>query len=295
MIFPFTKFRRGYYAFSGFLVVMALIAIIVFGLHMGIEFTGGSIIELNYKQARPDVEAIRTTLADLELGETIIQPYGASSVIIRMQNNSAETHQQLLDKLGQDKVEELRYEAIGPAIGKELSERAILLVALSLLAILLYIVFAFRNISWPRKPYEYGLVATLSLVHVLVITTGFVALINQLQGAQFSTPVLVALLTVAGYAVNDTVVIFDRIRENLKINKHLVFAQQIDAALTQTMTRSLNTGLSTLFVLVALLLFGGQTLTYFALTMIIGIMVGTYSSIFIAAPLLLSLPKLTRK
>ena len=286
MRFDFLKYRKIYFAFSGLLILGSLACLILFGLKPGIDFTGGSILEVEYKAERFSNQEIKNALADLDLGEIYIQPTGERGVIIRMKDIDEATHQQVLEKLGQ--VEELRFESIGPVIGRELKEKTKIVIVLSLLAIVFYIALAFRRIQRPVSSWQYGIASLLALFHDVLIPIGTLSLLGKFYGVQITIPVIVALLTVLGYSINNTVVVFDRIRENLLKRIGATYEGTVNNSLNQTLTRSLNTSLTTLFVLIAIFLLGGETLKYFALTLILGIAAGTYSSIFLASPILVS-------
>jgi len=293
MRFDFLKYRKIYFAFSGLLILGSLACLILFGLKPGIDFTGGSILEVEYKAERFSNQEIKNALADLDLGEIYIQPTGERGVIIRMKDIDEATHQQVLEKLGQ--VEELRFESIGPVIGRELKEKTKIVIVLSLLAIVFYIALAFRRIQRPVSSWQYGIASLLALFHDVLIPIGILSLLGFLYGVQITIPVIVALLTVLGYSINNTVVVFDRIRENLLKRIGATYEGTVNNSLNQTLTRSLNTSLTTLFVLIAIFLLGGETLKYFALTLILGIAAGTYSSIFLASPILVSWLKWRKK
>ncbi len=292
----FLKFKKIYFVFSGALILGSLVCLIIFGLNPGIDFTGGSILEVEYKQERPSNKIIKEKLVDIDLGKIHVQPTGERGVILRMKDISEDTHQEVLQKLKEDnEVEEKRFEAIGPAIGSELKKTTKIVIILSLLAIVLYIAFAFRRISRPVKSWQYGIAALLALFHDVLIPLGVFSVLGKIYGIQITIPVVVALLTVLGYSINDTVVVFDRIRENLWKIIGLSFEETVNRSLNQTLVRSINTSLTTLFVLAAIFFFGGETLRYFSLTLIIGVLCGVYSSIFIASPLLVSWSKWRKK
>jgi len=292
----FLKFKKIYFVFSGALILGSLVCLIIFGLNPGIDFTGGSILEVEYKQERPSNKIIKEKLVDIDLGKIHVQPTGERGVILRMKDISEDTHQEVLQKLKEDnEVEEKRFEAIGPAIGSELKKTTKIVIILSLLAIVLYIAFAFRRISRPVKSWQYGIAALLALFHDVLIPLGVFSVLGKIYGIQITIPVVVALLTVLGYSINDTVVVFDRIRENLWKITGLSFEETVNRSLNQTLVRSINTSLTTLFVLAAIFFFGGETLRYFSLTLIIGVLCGVYSSIFIASPLLVSWSKWRKK
>ena len=281
-ILRYSKFFR---TLSAVLVVLSLAAIATFGLDLGIEFTGGSILEVAYEKERPSLEATREELLDLDIGLVSTQPVGDKGFLFRMKDLSEEKHQEVLLTLGSE-AQELRFESIGPVIGEELKGRAGLLLALALFSIVVYVMFAFRRITYPVHSWQWSLAALVALVHDILIPLGMLALLGEFYGVQITIPVVVALLTVVGYSVNDTVVVFDRIRENLVRKVGADFADTVTQSLQQTFTRSLNTSLTTLFVVLAIVFFGGETLRYFALTLAVGIGAGSWSSLFVAPFLL---------
>lgn len=296
MYFNFLKYRKIYFIFSGILIVASLASLFIFGLKPGIDFTGGSILEVEYKTERPSNQEIKESLAEIDLGEIYLQPADEKGVIIRMKNISEETHQEIIQKLTEDReLIELRFESIGPVIGQELKEKTKIVVILSLLAIVLYIAFAFRRLTWPAKSWQYGIASLVALFHDVLIPLGIFSVLGKFYGIQIQIPVIVALLTVLGYSINNTVVVFDRIRENLLKKVEVDFEETVDRSLNQTLTRSLNTSLTTLFVLTAIFFLGGETLKYFALALILGIIAGTYSSLFLVSPVLVSWLKWRKK
>jgi len=290
----FTRFNKVYFVFSGLLVGASIVALIIFGLNLGIDFTGGSILEAEYQGDRPSQEVLTEALGSFELGSLYIQPSGENSVIIRMPHISEETHQQILHTLESLQVdegggfEEKRFEAIGPVIGRELKQKTLIVVVVALLSILVYIALAFRRIQRPVRSWYYGIASLIALFHDALIPLGVFAVLGAVFGVQLSIPIVTALLIVVGYSINNTVVVFDRIREHLFLHTGADFATLIDASLQETVARQVNTALTTLVVVVAIFLFGGATLQYFALALIIGILAGTYSSFFIAPSLLVA-------
>jgi preprotein translocase subunit SecF len=291
MIFPFLKYKKIYFFLSGALIAASLFFLAFFGLKPGIDFVGGSILEIKYLQERPSSQAVKEKLGEMDLGEVQIQTSGERTMLIRMKDISEETRRKVLDKLeeGETRLEEMRFENIGPVIGRELEEKTKIVALISVLAILLYITLAFRKIS--RKPlasWKYGLASLLALGHDVLIPLGLFSLLGHFYGVALTIPIVTALLTVLGYSINNTVVVFDRIRENLIKDKISSFSEIVDKSLNQTLTRSLNTSLTTLFVLFAIFFFGGETLRYFSLALIVGLVAGTYSSVFLASPILAS-------
>ena len=295
----FLKYKKIYFFFSAVLVIGSVVSLIVFGLNPGIDFTGGSILEIEYLTERPLNQEVKDILSEVDLGEIYLQPAGEKGIIIRMKDVSEETHQEIWQKLSEGKeegeIEELRFESIGPVIGQELKEKTKVVVILSLFAIVFYIAFAFRKLTFPAKSWQYGVASLVALAHDVLIPLGVFSVMGELKGVQITIPVIVALLTVLGYSINNTVVVFDRIRENLLKRTGVNFEEAVDMSLNQTLARSINTSLTTLFVLLAIFFLGGETLRYFALVLILGIIAGTYSSMFLASPILVTWLKWRKK
>jgi len=289
MVINFLKYKKFYFVLTGILILASLFVILKFGLNWGIDFTGGTILEVVYQDERPNNAKVRELLQGLDLGDFSIQPADEKGLILRMKEVSEETHQEIMKKLsenGQVKLDELRFESIGPVIGQELKEKTKLVTILSLLALLVYIAIAFRKVNYPAKSWQYGLVTLLCLTHDLLIPLGIFAVLGNFYGVQITIPIIVALLTILGYSINNIVVVFDRIRELLLRRVAKTYEETVNLALNQTLTRCLNTSLTTLFVLLALFFLGGETLKYFALMLILGISFGTYSALLLAGPLM---------
>lgn len=289
MVIAFNKYRIIYFIFSGILILASLFFIIKFGLKPGIDFTGGSILEVEYIGQRPANQEIRDKISEIDFKEISIQPSGERGVIIRTKDISEDVHQNVLEKLRESgPLEEKRFESVGPVIGKELKGKTQIVVLLSLFLIVIYIALAFRKVSRPVSSWQYGIISLIVLSHDVLMPLGVFALLGKFFGTQITTPVITALLTVVGYAINNVVVVFDRIRENILRGGQAEFAKTVDVAISQTLTRQLNTSLTTLFPLFAIFFLGGETLKYFSLTLILGIIAGTYSSIFLAGQMLVS-------
>ncbi|MCX6759156.1 MAG: protein translocase subunit SecF [Candidatus Nealsonbacteria bacterium] len=297
MPIKYLKYSKIYFIFSGILILGSIFFLFVFGLRPGIDFTGGSILEIEYKDERPSNQIIREALGiDFDLGEFSIQPTGERGLILRMKEISEETHQKIVEKLRENKeLEELRFESIGPVIGKELKERTGIVIVLSLLAILFYIAIAFGKLNFPAKSWQYGLASVIALLHDALIPLGIFSVLGKIYEIQITIPVIIALLTLLGYSINNTVVVFDRIRENLLKRIGSNYENTVDISLNQTLSRSLNTSLTTLFPLLAIFFFGGETLKYFSLMLILGLIAGTYSSFFLAGPMLVAWLKWRKK
>jgi len=285
----FLRFSKIYYIFSGLLALLAIFSISFLGLKFGIDFLGGSILEIDFEN-RPENRIIQEKLVGLNLGEIIVQPTGNNGVILRMIEINEETHQQIISKLQEiSPIKEKRFESVGPSIGQELRNKTIVLIIVSLIALLVYIAFAFRRVSKPLFSWHYGMISIIALLFDILIPIGLLALLGKLYNVQFNIPIVTALLTILGYTINDKVIIFDRVRENILRFRGEGFKDLVNQSLNQTLSRSLSTGFCTLLVLISLFFFGGETLKYFSLILIAGIIVGTYSSIFLAAPFLVSL------
>ncbi|MBI3631596.1 MAG: protein translocase subunit SecF [Candidatus Staskawiczbacteria bacterium] len=289
MNFPFIKYSAVYYTLFGILVIGSILALLVFGLKFGIEFTGGSTMEVNFTDKRPANEEISKALAGFNLGEIVVQPTGDKGVVLQLKGIDETTHQQILKKLTElSKVEEKSFEYIGPSIGQELKQKTILSIFLALLAITLYIAFAFRKVSRPVSSWKYGVTSLVALFHDILIPLGVFAVLGKFYNVEITIPIIAALLTILGFSVHDTIVIFDRIRENILRKGMGQFEETVNWSLNQTIGRSISTVFSTLLALLSIFFFGGETLKYFSLALIIGITSGAYSSIFIASPLLVS-------
>jgi len=286
---PFLKYRKVYFIFSGILILASLVSLTVFGLRWGIDFVGGSLLEVEFETVRPLSEEIRAGLKDFDLGDIIIQPTGEKGLIIRMKETDVETRELIVRRL-KEKAEltVMRNDLIGPVIGRELRESTKIIVILAVLAIVVYIALAFRRVSKPVAGWQYGLASLIALFYDILITLGVFSILGFFYRVEITIPIVTALLVVFGYSINNTVVVFDRIRENLIKKVGATYEETVDKSLNQTLFRSINTSLTTLFVLIAIFFFGGITLKYFALALIVGIVAGTYSSIFLAGPILVA-------
>ena len=285
---------------SGILFVLAIVCVSTWGLKFGIDFTGGGLMEVKFKTERPDVVTLQKQIEELKLdGGVQLQPAGADRYMIRFPSTDMTVHQQILDKLsaqyGKDNVQEQRFEAVGPAIGKEMRTKAIYSVLIVLVAIVLYIAYAFRKLSWPVESWKYGVIAVIALVHDITIPIGIFAVLGQYLNVEIGLPFVAALLTVLGYSVNDTIVVFDRVREKLLRSGSKDFEDLVNRSVNETLARSINTTLTTVIALAAICLFGGDSIKYFSLALLIGIFFGAYSSVFVASPLLVVLEKFSKK
>ncbi|MDD4062329.1 MAG: protein translocase subunit SecF [Candidatus Pacebacteria bacterium] len=284
----FIKHKRIYYAISSILILASLVSLAFLGVNFGIEFTGGSMMEIEYSENVPSVSELRGVLNNAGLSDAIIQSAGENGFVLRMPDISQEKYIELRGLLVGST--ENYFESIGPTIGDELKDKSAISIIIASLAIILYIALTFRDAGDRKvKSWQYGMVAAgVGFFHDVLIVLGAFSIMGYLYGIQFTVPIAVALLTVLGYSINDTVVVFDRIRENIAKNPRLLFPDIVNKSLNETLERSINTSATTLFVLIAIFILGGETIRWFVFAMILGISVGTYSSIFIAGPLLVT-------
>ena len=279
--------RKIFLTISAALVLLSAVSLAVWGLKFGIDFTGGSLWEVEFPNGRPASAAISAALVDYKMDTALIQPVGEKGVILRSRDINENTHQAALIELKTlGAVEEKRFESIGPTLGKELQRKSVKAIVVVLALIIVYIAWAFRKVSRPVSSWKYGFIAIIALVHDVTIPTGVFAVLGHFRGVEVDALFVTAVLTILGFSVHDTIVVFDRIRENLHRRSGENFSATVNASVNETMSRSISTSLTVLLVLAAIYFLGGGTTQNFALALIIGIFFGTYSSIFIAGPLL---------
>ena len=291
MLIQFLKFRKIFYVFSIIAIILSITSIFIFRLELGIDFTGGSMLEVEYENERPSIQLIQNRIEEITLEKIIVQPVEQKGIILKTKDTSEETYAKAIEKLeelGTLKQDASQFETIGPIIGNELKDKTKIVIILSLMAIVFYIAYSFRKISRPVNSFAYGFTSLIALCHDVLIPLGVFAFLGKLYGVQITIPVITAFLTVLGYSINNSVVVFDRARENLLRSREVSFGNIINKSLNETLTRSINTSLTTLFVLFSIFFFGGETLRYFSLALILGISCGTYSSIFLVTPLLVT-------
>jgi len=277
---PFMRFKGVCLALSVVAMLLSLALVWQRGFNYGVDFTGGSMLEVQSKAGSADIAKLRDTLGRLGIGTPRIQGFGTpAGVLIRIeqQKGGDAAQQAALEKvraaLGQQ-YEERRYETVGPAVSSELRWTGFMAVAAGLLAIVLYV--------WLRFEWQFALGAVVALTHDVLLTAGVFSLLQL----EFDLSIVAALLTILGYSVNDTVVVSDRIRENLRRYKRMPLDELLNLSINETLSRTILTGCTAIAVLVALLVFGGEVIRNFNVAMLLGVLIGTYSSIFIAAPLL---------
>lgn len=297
-MFAIAPHRKIWYAISGTLTAAAIVALVGWGLRLGIDFTGGSLLQLTFPAQPPTVGDLRQTVqAATKFTAVTVQSAGVNGMIVRFPQITEVAHQQLWRDLtaAYPDVMEERFDAIGPTIGKELRVKTMWAIGLAVVGMILYISIAFRKVMRPLPSWLYGAVSIVALLHNMLITTGVFVALGKLYGLEVGAPFVAAMLTVFGYSVNDTIVVFDRVRDNLMHHPNSNFLQLVEASIQQTFRRSTNTGMCVLLSLLAILAFGGETIRDFALALIIGIAFGTYTSIFLASPLLIDAQRLRQK
>ncbi len=330
------RHRKIFFILTTLLVIFSVGSMIVRGFNFGIDFTGGSILEVSYDGARPNQDEVKEKLNALSIGEYSLRPTGEHGYVLRTKEltlpeknkalaalslNSASTASTTATttkvstaKAGvsatktptpvatstvMSAAKEDRFNTIGPVVGSELRSKAYVAIAVTILGIVLFVTFAFRKVSKPVQSWKYGLATIVALVHDVVIAAGVYIFITYFTGAELDLLFMTALLAILGYSVHDTIVVFDRVRENLHLNNETrnreEFENVVGRSVSQTMGRSINTSLTIIIVLIALYFVGGDTTRNFSLLLTLGVLVGTYSSICIASPLLVVFEKFKRK
>ena len=300
------KNRVIFYIFSGILILASLISLAVWGLQMGIDFKGGSVIEVRYTDTKPDSQMIQKNISDLsktiDLGTYVLQSVGDTDYSIKSRLVTDAERQQIQNAFsnnGAIKTELKRVNSIGPLIGKEAAQKAIISIILVILCIVLFITFAFRKVSKPVQSWKYGLMAIVALAHDVIIPAGVFSVLGHYLSYEVDTLFVTALLVILGFSIHDTIVVYDRIRENLshsnRDNDKKSFEIIVGESVSQTFVRSINTSMSTILALVVLYFLGPEATKHFSLALIIGVAVGTYSSIFIASALLVTIEKFQKR
>lgn len=290
------RHRTLFFWFTGIILAAAVGAILVFGLQLGIDFSGGSLMQVGYKNGVPPLSTIEKQVSVVPLGAVSVRSSGKDAVTIRMRTMTPAEHDAVLTSISSTaSTTELSYTSVGPSFGDQFAHKALWAILAVVLVIALYIAFAFRKVSRPVSSWFYGLTVVAILAHDVIIPTGFYAILAHYTGVQVDALFITALLALLGYSVNDTIVIFDRVREHLALNEKMnnkePFEMTVGKSIDETMIRSVNTSLTTALALGALVLFGASATRDFALVTLVGVIAGTYSSILLAAPLLIPLAK----
>lgn len=290
------KNRKWFFALTGALIAFSLVALLIFGLKFSIDFTGGALVEATYPAGRPSAQELERALTAAGFSGYSLREAGTGDYVLRAPPLAQLQRQNLQATLsvgGRYPATISQQSEVGPTIGAELRTKAIYAIGFVMFAILLFIAFAFRKVSRPVSSWIYGLVALVTLIHDVIIPSGFFAILGHFTGASVDTLFVTALLTILGFSVHDTIVVFDRVRENLRLaaerGRKEDFATIAGTALSQTFTRSINTSLTVALTLLVLYFFGPASTGVFALTLLVGIIAGTYSSIFLATPLLVTI------
>lgn len=282
---PIITYKKFFIGFSIVLVLVSLGLVNTYGIKKGIDFTGGSVIDITYTTSAKDLTQEMFEGTDIEVYKTGEMTYKFLSsktyeeigpVITAIANGDKKTDFQFT-----------QINTVGPTLGAEMTKKAIIALVVVVLAILAFIAFSFREVSLPVQSWKYGVIAMVTLIHDIIIPTGVYAILSHKYGAEIDTLFIIALLTIIGISISDKIVVFDRIRENLKAsNAKRSFDEIVGVSLMQTFTRSINTSVTVILALLALFFFGPVMTKWFTLTLIVGMFVGTYSSIFVASPLL---------
>lgn len=300
------KNRKIFYIISATLVLLSIISLFIWGLKIGIDFKGGSVIEIRYIGNKPEESLIKNNIStvaeEISLGNYILQSLNNTDYSIKSRIISDQEREKIENAFSNQEefpIELKKVNSVGPLIGKEAAQKAIISIALVILCIIIFITFVFRHVSKPVQSWKYGLMAIVALAHDIIIPIGVFSVLGQFKNYEVDTLFVTALLVILGSSVHDTIVTFDRIRENLNLdnknNHKKSFDMIVGESINQTIMRSLNTSLTTVLALIVLYFLGPEATNHFALTLIIGVIVGTYSSIFIASALLVTIEKWQRK
>ena len=279
--------RYWFFGISLLVILPGMIALLLWGLPVGIDFSGGSLLELRFTGGPvPPAADVDSLYAEFGVADPVVQSVGTDGLLIRSKTMDDATKgtivAAMVERFGVQTVVQ-RFESVGPAIGAEVAQRAGLAVGLAAVGILVYISYAFRKVD---HAYRYGLAAIIAMLHDVAVVIGVEAILGHFLGWEADSLFLTALLTVIGFSVHDTIVVFDRIRENRRLFRRLDYETLVNHSIVQTLDRSINTQLTVMLTLLALLLFGGVTTHHFVTVLLVGVFSGTYSSIFNAAPIL---------
>lgn len=294
--------RKIFFGISIVLIIASVFCWFYLKPAFGVDFTGGSILEVSYEDERPALEEVHQKLSELSLGNYSLRPSGENNFVLRTREISEEEKNKIVSAFsidGQRDVSEERFNTIGPVVGESLKRKSVWAVGVVLLGIVLFITFAFRKVSEPVSSWKYGLSTVVALAHDVIIPTGAYIVFGKFFLAEIDLLFVTAILAILGYSVHDSIVVFDRVRENLKNNQETntkeQFEETVGKSLMQTMGRSINTSLTLILVLVALFVLGSDSVRSFTFLLIAGVVVGTYSSIFVGSPLLVTLEKFKNK
>jgi preprotein translocase subunit SecF len=298
------KNRKIFYWFSGILILCSILSLGFWGLKFGIDFTGGSILEFKTEGVRVEKTLVNEAIknSNVDLGDFSLRESGNNGYILRSKNLNLDQKTDILNNINNtigENVVETRFSDIGPTLGNELRSQAVMAIILVALLIVMYVAFVFRKVSKPVSSWNYGFITIVTFIHDVMVPLGLFSVLGYFAGVEVDTLFVVAILVVLGYSINDTIVVFDRIRENLmgidEEQRSSRFEAAVEKSLKDTWARSINTSLTTLLSLLAIYFVGGEVTKTFALAMIAGVVSGAYSSIFISAPLLVTIKKWKEK
>lgn len=289
--------RKFFFILSAILILASFFSIWKYGFNLGIDFKGGSVLEVSYESNRPQKDLISAELEKLGLGNFILTPSGDLNYILKTRELNPTEKVIVMSAFQKDPsnvASEEKFSSVGPVVGDQLKDKALIAISIVIICILLFVTFAFRKVSLPVASWKYGFVTIVALLHDVIIPTGIFVIYSHFTGAEIDLLFVSAILAILGYSVHDTIVVFDRVRESLKDGVKGTFDTVVGDSLMKTMSRSINTSLTTFLTLAALYFVGGETTKDFALLLLVGIVVGTYSSIFVASPLLVTLEKMQK-
>ncbi len=302
------KNRKIFYSISIILVLVSIVALSIWGLSFGIDFKGGSSLEFQYKEARPSVEVVKAQIDSLNFEPTIkgvysIVPTGEEGYILNLRALTETERTEIISILSENvanPIEIKKFNSVGPTLGHEASIKSMISIVLVVICILLFLTFSFRKVSKPVSSWKYGVISIIGLCHNIIIPTGAFAILNHYyHGYQVDTLFVTAILVILGFSVHDTIVVFDRVRENLKNNNGIKnpksFEEVVGDSISQTFVRSINTSLTTLLAILVVYIMGPVATKNFSLALMIGIFFGTYSSICIGSNLLVTVDKWQNK
>ena len=284
--------RKYAYVFSGILTIASVTVLVLWGLKFGIDFKGGTLMELQFsKDPVPQVQEVEAALSDLSLQSLTVQPTDDRGMLLRYLASDEAANEKVVAKLKalDADIKPLRTDFIGGSVSDQIKKNAFSGITLSVIGIALYIAWAFRRVSGVVTSWEYGLGAVIALAHDIVIVIGIFVLLGKYYGIEVGVPFIAALLTILGYSVNDTIVVYDRVRENLmRSSRKEDFEMIVNRSLNETLGRSINTSMTVIITLIAIVIFGGESIRYFGVALLAGVAFGTYSSIYIASALLVT-------
>ncbi len=286
--------RKYFYFLSGTLVALSLVVLFTWGLKFGIDFTGGTQMNIRFEKQIPSKDKIQKYLKPLKLDSLTIQLADNNQAILKYKNSNDKINTQVLEAIKKENPQATRLSVdfIGSSVSDQLKKNAVEAIILAVFGIALYISWAFRKVSYPIRSWKYGIGAIIALAHDIIITIGVFVLLGRYFGIEVGVPFIAALLTILGYSVNDTIVVYDRIRENLtKASSKEDFENIVNRSLNETLARSINTSFTVIIVLLAVIFLGGISIKYFSIALLIGVVFGTYSSIYVASALMVTIYK----